>query len=184
MRALDPKAQEWLAAPVLPPHLRARLPEGGARCTRKAGQPDSLWQRFHDRLPGPRARRGQRHRLATVVAIAALATVVGKVVEGLRQSDGRRVPLLSSVTHATQWLLHQLPIAEKSNEITAFRPPLGPLPLSGVVLTADAEHRQRAHAQFLVYEKEADYLFLAKGNQAALEELAHTKLPGDFPPGG
>ena len=55
------------------------------------------------------------------------------------------------------------------------------MPLAGVVVTADAEHCQRAHAQFLVYEKDADYLFLAKGNQPGLEKLARTKLPGDFP---
>jgi hypothetical protein len=110
--------------------------------------------------------------------------VDGKTVKGSRQTDGRPVHLLSAVSHTSQRLLHQLPIAQKSNEITALRPLLEPLPLAGVVVTADAEHCQRAHAQFLVYEKDADYLFLAKGNQPGLEQLARTKLPGDFPPGG
>jgi hypothetical protein len=60
-----------------------------------------------------------------------------------------------------------------------------PLRHAGVIgKRAYAEHCQRAHAQFLVYEKDADYLFLAKGNQPGLEQLARTKLPGDFPPGG
>jgi hypothetical protein len=53
--------------------------------------------------------------------------------------------------------------------------------LTGAVVTADAEHCQRAHAQFLVHEKDAQHLFLAKGNQPGLEQLARTKLPGDFP---
>jgi hypothetical protein len=110
--------------------------------------------------------------------------VDGKTVKGSRQQNGRPVHLMSAVTHTTQRLLNQLPIAEKSNEISAFRPLLEALPLRGVVLTADAEHCQRAHAQFLVYEKDADYLLLAKGNQPSLETLARTKLPGGFPPSG
>jgi len=110
--------------------------------------------------------------------------VDGKTVKGSRQKDGRPVHLMSAVTHATQRLLNQIPIAEKSNEIPAFRPLLAPLPLRGAVVTADAEHCQRAHAQFLVYEKEADYVLLAKGNQPSLEALAQAKLSGAFPPGG
>jgi len=116
-------------------------------------------------------------------AVTAVA-VDGKTVKGSRQQDGRPVHLLSAVTHTTQRLLNQIPIAEKSNEIPAFRPLLEPLPLRDVVITADAEHCQRAHAQFLVYQKEADYVFLAKGNQPGLEALAQAKLSGAFPPGG
>jgi hypothetical protein len=58
------------------------------------------------------------------------------------------------------------------------------LSLQGVVVTADAEHCQRAHAQFLVYQKDADYFFLAKDNQPSLEALAQSKLSGAFPPCG
>jgi len=110
--------------------------------------------------------------------------VDGKTVKGSRQKDGRPVHLMSAVTHTTQRLLNQIPIAEKSNEIPAFRPLLEPLPLRGVVVTADAEQCQRANAQFLVYQKEAHYIFLAKGNQPSLEGLAQAKLSGAFPPGG
>ncbi len=116
-------------------------------------------------------------------AIEAVA-VDGKTVKGSRQKDGRPVHLMSAVTHSTQRLLNQIPIAEKSNEIPAFRPLLEPLPLGGVVVTADAEQCQRANAQFLVYEKEGDYVFLAKGNQPSLEALAQAKLSGAFPPSG
>ena len=49
------------------------------------------------------------------------------------------------------------------------------------LLTADAEHCQRARARF-VYEKGGDYLFLAKGNQPGLEAHALHKLPGGFSP--
>jgi hypothetical protein len=257
---LHPKAREWLRADPLPPAWAAHLPPPPPACPYKSAQLDPLWQRFHDRLTDPRARRGKRHRLASVLATAAVATLAGergpkgfaqfadhltqpqrrhlhcwtnphtgaldvpseptfrrvfkrvdraafhtvladwlaehdperlsalavdgKTVKGSRQPDGRPVHLLSAVTHATQRLLHQLPIAEKSNEIPAFRPLLEALPWAGAVVTADAEHCQRAHARFLVYEKDADYLFLAKGNQPSLEALAQAKLPGAFPPSG
>jgi hypothetical protein len=138
-------------------------------------------------------KRGDRVEFHTVLAdrlaahdpetLTAIA-VDGKTVKGSRQADGRPVHLMSAVTPTTQRLLNQIPIAEKSNEIPAFRPLLEPLPLQGVVVTADAEHCQRAHAQFLVYPKGADYLFLAKGNQPSLESLAQSKLSGAFPPCG
>lgn len=260
VRRLHPKALEWLRGDALPPALAAQLPEATPACAYKSTHLDPLWQRFHDRLTDPRARRGKRHLLASILASAALATLAGergpkgfaafavhltqpqrrhlrcrpnkhtglldvpseptfrrafkrldraafhtvladwladhdpeqltavavdgKTVRGSRQKDGRPVHLLSAVSHLTQRLLNQIPIAEKSNEIPAFRPLLEALPLRGVVVTADAEHCQRAHAQFLVYEKDADYLFLAKGNQPSLETLAQSKLSGDFPPSG
>jgi hypothetical protein len=260
VRALHPQARAWLCASVLPSELAAQVPEPSPPCPYKSAQLDSLWQRYHDRLTDPRARRGRRHLLATILTSAAAATVVGergpkgfaafaaelsqpqrrhlrcrphkktgelivpseptfrrafkrldraqfhdllaawlgehdpekltalavdgKTVKGSRQTDGRPVHLMSAVAHHTQRLLNQIPIAEKSNEIPAFRPLLEPLPLYGTLVTADAEHCQRAHAQFLVYEKGADYLFLAKGNQPTLEALAQSKLPGDSPPCG
>ena len=110
--------------------------------------------------------------------------VDGKTVKCSRQADGRPVHLMGAIAHHTQRLLNQIPIAEKSNEIPAFAPLLEPLPLSGVLVTADAEHCQRAHARFLVYDKNSDYLFLAKGNQPSLENLAQSQLPGDFSPSG
>jgi len=258
VRALHPQACAWLRAEALPAELGAQLPEPPARTPYKSAQLASLWQRYHDHLTDPRARRGKRHLLATVLTLAAAATVTGergpkgfakfaallsqpqrrhlrcaphkktgellvpseptfrrvfrpldrarfhdllaewmaehdpekltalavdgKTVKGSRQSDQRPVHLMSAVAHHSQRLLNQIPVAEKSNEIPAFRPLLEPLPLAGTLVTADAEHCQRAHAQFLVYEKGADYLVLAKGNQPTLEALAQSKLPGGFSP--
>ena len=108
--------------------------------------------------------------------------VDGKTVKGSRQPDERPVHLMSAVAHHSQRLLNQIPIAEKSNEIPAFRPLLEPLSLVDTLITADAEHCQRAHARFLIYEKGADYFVMAKGNQPSLETLAQSKLPGGFSP--
>ncbi|MDO9065618.1 MAG: ISAs1 family transposase, partial [Chloroflexota bacterium] len=254
--ALHPQALAWLCADALPPDLAAQVPAPAPRCNYKSAQLGALWQRFHDQLTDPRARRGRRHLLSTILTIAAVATVDGergpkgfakfaanlsqpqrrhlrcrprprtdelqvpseptirrafkrldqvqfhtvlaewlaehdpeklsavavdgKTVKCSRRPDGRPVHLMSAIAHHTQRLLNQIPIAEKSNEIPAFRPLLAALPLQGVLVTADAEHCQRAHARFLVYEKDADYLVLAKGNQSGLEAHAQSKLPGGF----
>lgn len=258
VRPLHPQACAWLRADALPPELAAQVPEPPARSPYKSEKLASLWQRYHDHLTDPRARRGKRHLLATILTIAAAATVTGergpkgfakfaallsqpqrrhlrcvahkktgllvvpseptfrrafkrldraqfhellagwmaehdpekltalavdgKTVKGSRANDGRPVHLMGAIAHHSQRLLNQIPIAEKSNEIPAFRPLLEPLPLCGALVTADAEHCQRAHAQFLLYEKGADYLALAKGNQPTLEALAQSKLPGGFSP--
>jgi hypothetical protein len=258
VRALHPQALVWLRAGALPAELDAQVPPPPPRCHYRSAQCGALWQRFHDQLTDPRARRGRRHLLSTILTIAAVATVNGergpkgfakfaadlstpqrrhlrcpphprtgalqvpseptfrrafkrldqgqfhavlaawlaehdpekltavavdgKTVKGSRRPDGRPVHLLSAIAHHTQRLLNQLPIAEKSNEIPAFAPLLAPLPLAGTLVTADAEHCQRAHARFLVYEKGADYLFVAKGNQPGLEAHAARQLPGGFSP--
>jgi hypothetical protein len=46
--------------------------------------------------------------------------------------------------------------------ITAFAPLLEPLNLAGCVITADALHTQREHAQFLVTGKQAHYILVVE----------------------
>ncbi len=55
----------------------------------------------------------------------------------------------------------------KTNEITCFAPLLEPLDLAGCVITADALHTQREHAQFLA-GKQAHYILVVKKNQPSL----------------
>lgn len=260
VRPLRCEARDWLRAAQLPAPLAAQLPAAPPRCEYKCTQLDSLWQRCHDRLTDPRARRGKRHLQACLLAIAALATIAGergpkgfaafarelstaqrrhlrchvnrrtgelevpseptfrrlfkrlpqgeltavladwmaqydphpltavavdgKTLKGSRQRDGRPVHLMSAVAHSSQRLLNQLPIDQKSNEIPSFAPLLAPLPLKDAVVTADAEHCQRAHAHFLVHDKQADYVFIAKDNQPGLCAQAEAKLPGAVPPSG
>ncbi|MCX5215846.1 ISAs1 family transposase [Kitasatospora sp. NBC_00240] len=62
-----------------------------------------------------------------------------------------------------------LRIQDTPNEITCFATLLEPFDLAGVVVTADALHTQRAHARFLVEEKEAHYLLVVKANQPGLQ---------------
>ena len=70
----------------------------------------------------------------------------------------------------------------KTNEITRFAPLLEPLDLAGCVITADALHTQREHAEFLVTGKNAHYILVVKKNQpslyAQLKNLPWRQHPG------
>jgi Domain of unknown function (DUF4338)/DDE_Tnp_1-associated/Transposase DDE domain len=114
----------------------------------------------------------------------ALAIAVdGKALRGAIQADGRPVQLFAAMIHNQGVVVAQREVDHTTNEITEFRPLLDSLDLQGAVVTADALHTQRDHAEFLVAEKGADYVFTVKGNQpgtlAAVESLFEQ---GSFPP--
>lgn len=67
----------------------------------------------------------------------------GKTMRGAMQENGKRVHLLSAFLHRQGSTLAQLPVADKSNEITAVRPLLTNLHLAGRLVTADAIHAQK-----------------------------------------
>ena len=65
-------------------------------------------------------------------------------------------------------VLGQAAVDGKTNEITRFAPLLEPLELAGCVITADALHTQREHAEFLVTAKQTHYILVVKKNQPGL----------------
>ena len=102
----------------------------------------------------------------------------------LAKADGnKKVHLLGAITHVTGLVIGQDKVAKagKANEITHFRPLLEPLPLAGVVITADAMQTQREHARWLTEGKDAFYLLPVLGNQpvtyAALDALDWENTP-------
>lgn len=99
-------------------------------------------------------------------ALSAWA-VDGKAVRGAKDTDGKALRLLAAMEHGRQLVLGQVQMDTKSNEIPMFRELLEPLPVEGVVITADALHTQRKHAE-LLHERGADFVFQAKGNQPNL----------------
>ncbi len=105
------------------------------------------------------ARGGQR----------ALA-VDGKSLRGTRhaRADGQAAHLLAVCDQQASAVLGQAAVDGKTNEITAFAPLLEPVDLAGCVVTADALHTQRDHAEFLVTKKNADYIMIVKKNQPSL----------------
>ena len=122
-----------------------------------------------------RTRPGARWR-------AALA-VDGKAVRGTRHASagGQAVHLMTVLDHQASAVLGQVDVDGKTNEISQFRPLLAELDLTGCVITADALHTQRDHAEFLVQDKKAHYIFIVKKNQpglhAQLKNLPWRQIP-------
>jgi hypothetical protein len=109
------------------------------------------------------------------VARQQLRPGVAVAVDGksLRRSHdaGQRAPhLLSAILHQEAVVVAQMDVEEKTNEIPKLPALLAPLPLAGTVVTADALHTQKETARYLVEEKQADYLFIAKDNQPTLRQ--------------
>ena len=109
-----------------------------------------------------RLRQGRRVRRALAVD--------GKAVRGTRHArgGGQAVHLLAVADQQASAVLAQACVDGKTNEITWFAPLLEPLDLAGCVITADALHTQREHAEFLVADKEAHYILVVKKNQPGL----------------
>jgi hypothetical protein len=89
--------------------------------------------------------------------------VDGKSLRGAIRADDRCVHLVSAL-RGDGIVLAQREVDAKSNEITAFRPLLEALDLTGAVVTFDALLPQTDHAKFLAEEKEAHYITVLKGN--------------------
>ncbi|MDQ6739318.1 MAG: ISAs1 family transposase [Actinomycetota bacterium] len=104
--------------------------------------------------------------LAPVAAIA----IDGKEVRGAKNGGGARMHLLAGIDHTTGAVLAQANVSEKHNEITYFKPLLeGIKDLEGVVVSADALHTQREHAEYL-HSRDAHYVLTVKANQSKLHD--------------
>jgi predicted transposase YbfD/YdcC len=98
----------------------------------------------------------------------------GKTVRGAHlptgTSDGggyRQPHLVSVLDQASGAVLGQVAVAEKGSEIAAFTTLLNELDLTDVLVTADAAHTNRNHADYL-HEHGGHYLLTAKLNQPTL----------------
>lgn len=109
--------------------------------------------------------------LATTPALRPVA-VDGKTARGARTDDGQ-THLLAAFDQASGVVLGQDDVAAKTNEITGFTPLLdrvgSHLDLARVLVTADALHTQRAHAEEL-HARGGHYLLIAKANQPRLHD--------------
>jgi predicted transposase YbfD/YdcC len=95
--------------------------------------------------------------------------VDGKTLRGTCDETGQGgVHLLAAMTHDSGIVVSQREVGEKTNEITSFQPLLDTVDLTGVVVTGDAMHTQRAHASYLVEQRGAGYVFIVKANQPNL----------------
>jgi hypothetical protein len=93
--------------------------------------------------------------------------VDGKTLRGTGQHGVGQVQLLAAMDHADGMVWAQRQVDGAPSEVTGFRPLLAGLDLARVVVTADALHTQREHAEFLITGRQAEDLFIVKGNQPA-----------------
>jgi predicted transposase YbfD/YdcC len=118
---------------------------------------------------------------ATAAQCRTVLAVDGKTLRGSRDADGRQTKLVCVYDCAQQLILTQSAVLA-GDEIAAFAVALTGLPdLANVLVTADALHCQRAHADFLA-ARGGHYLFTVKGNQPLLREEMR-RLPWAQAPG-
>ena len=106
--------------------------------------------------------------------------VDGKTARGARTGEGRAVHLLAALEHGDGTVLGQCVVDGKTNEITAFAPLLDSVDITAAVVTADAMHTQREHAEYL-HGRGAHYVFIVKGNQPSLYQQLETLPWRDIP---
>jgi predicted transposase YbfD/YdcC len=101
------------------------------------------------------------------VALPALA-IDGKAVRGAIGPDKQIPYLLAAATHSDSAVIAERLVGAKTNEVPEFQPLLRGLPLGGWVLTMDAAHTVRSHADFIAQELLAHYVMIIKENQKGL----------------
>jgi predicted transposase YbfD/YdcC len=125
-----------------------------------------------DQQPPPPANRPPP--TATTRLPRRAVAVDGKTLRGSGHHNAAPVHLLAVMEHTTGSVLDQTGVDHTTNEIARFRPLLDGLDLAATVITADALHTQREHADWLVTAKHAAYLLIVKGNQPALHQQLKT----------
>jgi DDE_Tnp_1-associated/Transposase DDE domain len=143
------------------PWTGAFRPPGEATVRRVLARidPDALDRVIGAWLAGqqPPPRPATRPPLATRSSRRAVA-VDGKTLRGSGHHNAAQVHLLAVMEHTTRRVLGQADVDHTTNEIARFRPLLDGLDLVEAVVTADALHTQREHADWLVTAKHAAYL--------------------------
>jgi predicted transposase YbfD/YdcC len=93
--------------------------------------------------------------------------VDGKTLRGSASDAGPGDHLLAALDHAHGAVLGQVEVGAKTNEIPMFPLLLDRIDVTGAVITADALHAQRGHAEYLA-GRGGHYLFTVKRNQPGL----------------
>ncbi|WP_443033174.1 transposase [Streptomyces violarus] len=76
--------------------------------------------------------------------------VDGNSLRGAARAGGRKIHLLAALDHTSRLVLTQVDVGDKTNEITCFQPLLDTLAdQADPVVTSDAMHTQREHAEYL-----------------------------------
>jgi hypothetical protein len=103
----------------------------------------SGWLTVRLPVPAPPARPGPARPITRMIAVD------GKTARGARRTDAPAVQLLAALDHTHGVVLGQTEVDGKTNEITAFAPLLDRIDVRDALITADALHTQRGHADYL-----------------------------------
>ncbi|HEY8653838.1 MAG TPA: ISAs1 family transposase [Dermatophilaceae bacterium] len=106
-------------------------------------------------------------RCSPVRAGRSVFALDGKTSRGARCPGGRAVHLFSAIDQVSGVVMGQCAVDVKTNEINAFGPLLDRFDITDAIITADALHTQRAHADYLL-GRGAHYILIVKGNQPSL----------------
>jgi predicted transposase YbfD/YdcC len=132
-------------------------------------------------VTGRQAHARAQWPMGTTAECRTVLAVDGKTLRGSKDAEGQRTKLVCVYDHAHQLVLTQTAVVA-GDEIAAFTAALAALPFpAGVLVTADALHCQRAHAEFLAAHG-GHYLFTVKANQPLLRQ-ALMRLPWAQAPG-
>jgi len=173
--------RSFLAIAQFAAHLSPELLQTlGAR--RKSAPSESTFRRVLARAPADEVDAAvSRWLIEQGIRLDEAIALDGKVSRGSADGDTPGVHLLSALLQREGIVIRQVRVSDKTNEIPCVKPLLHDLPIEGAMVTADALHTQHDTARFLVEEKKADYLFIAKDNQPTLrkdiELLGLTAIP-------
>jgi hypothetical protein len=119
--------------------------------------------------------------LAAAGRLEHLLTAIAIDGKWLRGAGDGQVKLFAAMLHEEKVMIAQHRIPDDTNEITQVRELLGPVSLTGAVVTADAAHAQHDTAEYIAGEREADYLLTVKGNQPGLQQAIYDAIQGECP---
>jgi predicted transposase YbfD/YdcC len=109
-----------------------------------------------------------QQRTAPSPGARRVIAVDGKTLRGSGTAGAPARHLLAALDHGYGVVLGQVDVQAKTNEIPMFSTLLDGIDLAGTVVTADALHAQRGHAEYLAGQRGAHYLITIKGNQPSL----------------
>jgi len=122
-----------------------------------------------------------QQRTAPAAGARRMVAAGGTTLRGSGAAGGPGRHLLAALDHAHGVVLGQVDVEAKTNEIPLFATLLDRIDLAGAVVTADALHAQRAHANYLVTQRGAHYVITVKRNQpgphAQLAKLPWGQVP-------
>lgn len=115
---------------------------------------------------------GQAHEQLVEAGLTQGIAIDGKTIRRAASLGARDVHLLGAVCHQLKLVLAQLPVADKTNEITTVAPLLERILLQGMVITVDALLTQRDIAR-AIQQRGGAYIMFVKGNHPKMQWALH-----------